>query len=104
MIRKSHFVYPLGKPIIPHLLRCQGFAVKYYSCTLDALYLGHPRLSLNRCKLPHGPDALFGDMNGRGLVIGGKIDQVPIRDPFIERVLCPKLSVSNFGNGLFPLF
>ncbi len=33
-----------GKPRIPHLLRCQGFAVKYYSFTLGALDLGHPRL------------------------------------------------------------
>jgi len=42
-----HFVYPSGKPIIPHLQRCQGLGVVYYSLTLDALYLGHPRLSLN---------------------------------------------------------
>jgi hypothetical protein len=42
-----HFVYPLGKPMIPHLLRCQGFAVAYYSFTLDALDLGQPQLSLN---------------------------------------------------------
>ena len=33
---------PVGKPIIPHLLRYQGFAVVHYSITLDALYLGHP--------------------------------------------------------------
>jgi len=38
---------PVGKPIMPHLRRYQGFAVIYYSVTLDALYLGHPRLSLN---------------------------------------------------------
>jgi len=38
---------PVGKPIIPHLLRYQGFTVVNYSVTLDALYLGHPRLSLN---------------------------------------------------------
>jgi hypothetical protein len=42
-----HFVYPLGKPMIPHLLRCQGFAVAYYGFTLDALDLEHPQLSLN---------------------------------------------------------
>jgi hypothetical protein len=48
IIKQSHFVYPAGKPIIPHLLRYQGFAVVHYSFTLDALYLGHPRLSLNR--------------------------------------------------------
>ncbi len=42
-----HFVYPAGKPMIPHLQRCQGFAVAYYSFTLDALDLGHPQLSLN---------------------------------------------------------
>ena len=46
--KQSHFVYPSGKPIIPHLRRYQGFAVVYYSVTLDALYPGHPRLSLNR--------------------------------------------------------
>jgi len=39
---------PVGKPINPHLRRYQGFAVVYYSVTLDALYPGHPRLSLNR--------------------------------------------------------
>jgi len=33
---------------MPHLRRYQGFAVENYSVTLDALYLGHPRLSLNR--------------------------------------------------------
>jgi len=38
---------PVGKPIMPHLRRYQGFAVVHYSVTLDALYLGHPRLSLN---------------------------------------------------------
>jgi hypothetical protein len=41
-------VYPSGKPITPHLLRFQGFAVANYSFTLDALDLGHPRLSLNK--------------------------------------------------------
>jgi hypothetical protein len=34
--KNSHFIYPSGKPRIPHLLRCRGFAVKYYSFTLDA--------------------------------------------------------------------
>ena len=42
------FCLPGGKPIIPHLRRYQGFAVVHYSVTLDALYLGYPRLSLNR--------------------------------------------------------
>ena len=28
-------VYPVGKPIIPHLLRCQGFGVAHYSLTLS---------------------------------------------------------------------
>jgi hypothetical protein len=45
-------VYPAGKPMMRHLpagagsynLRCQGFGVKYYSLTLDALDLQHPRL------------------------------------------------------------
>jgi hypothetical protein len=37
-------VYPSGKPMIPHLLRYQGFAVNYYSFTLDALDLRHPQL------------------------------------------------------------
>jgi len=52
--KQSHFVYPAGKPIIPHLRRYQGFAVEYYSVTLDALYLGYPRLSLNRGKMIGG--------------------------------------------------
>ncbi len=37
-------VYPLGKPMAPQLLRCKGFAVKYYSFTLYASDLQHPRL------------------------------------------------------------
>jgi hypothetical protein len=41
------FVYPLGKPTIPYLPRCQEFGIAYYSLTLDALGLGHPRLPLN---------------------------------------------------------
>jgi len=48
IIKQSHFFYPAGKPIIPQLRRYQGFAVVHYSVTLDALYPGHPRLSLNR--------------------------------------------------------
>ena len=34
----------MGKPMIPHLLRCQGFGVDYYSLTLSALNLEHPQL------------------------------------------------------------
>jgi hypothetical protein len=34
--KSSHFIYPSGKPRIPHLLRCRGFAVKCYTFTLDA--------------------------------------------------------------------
>ena len=34
--------------MIPHLRRCQGFAVEDYGFTLDALDLGHPQLSLNQ--------------------------------------------------------
>jgi len=45
-IKKSHFVYPLGKPMIPHLLCYQGLAVDDYGFALDASNLGHPRLSL----------------------------------------------------------
>jgi hypothetical protein len=32
------------KPMIQHLLRCQGIGVNDYSLTLDALHLQHPRL------------------------------------------------------------
>ena len=46
-----HFVYPSGKPIIPHLRRCQGLGVVYYSLTLDALYLGHPRFRSIKVRL-----------------------------------------------------
>jgi hypothetical protein len=42
-----HFIYPAGKPIMPHLLRYQGFAVDYYGFTLAALKLEHSQLSLN---------------------------------------------------------
>jgi hypothetical protein len=43
-VKDSHFIYPSGKPMILHLLRYQGLAVKYYSFALGALDLGHPRL------------------------------------------------------------
>jgi len=43
-MQNSHVIYPRGKPRTPHLLRCQGLAVKYYSFTLDVLDLRHPRL------------------------------------------------------------
>jgi hypothetical protein len=46
-IKNPHFVCLSGKPRIPHLLRYKGFAVEDYGFTLDALNLGHPRLSLN---------------------------------------------------------
>ena len=36
-IKKSHFVYPLGKPMTPHLLRYQGLAVDDYDFALEAL-------------------------------------------------------------------
>jgi hypothetical protein len=45
-IKKSHFVYPLGKPMIPHLLHYQGLAVNDYGFALDASNMGHPQLSL----------------------------------------------------------
>ena len=32
-----HFIYPSGKPILPHLLCCQGFAVDDYSFALGRL-------------------------------------------------------------------
>jgi hypothetical protein len=35
-----HFVSPPGNPIIPHLLRYQGFAVAYYGFTLGCLEYG----------------------------------------------------------------
>jgi hypothetical protein len=41
------FVYPLGKPIISHLLCYQGLAVDDYGFALDAADMGYPRLSLN---------------------------------------------------------
>ncbi len=51
-LRESHATRTAGKPRAPHLLRCQGLAVGYYSFTLDALDLParagsdeqHPRL------------------------------------------------------------
>ena len=36
-LKNFHFVYPLGKPMSPHLLCCQGFAVDNYSFTLGRL-------------------------------------------------------------------
>jgi hypothetical protein len=37
-----------GKPMISHLHRYQGFAVDDYGFTLDALNLGHSRLSIRQ--------------------------------------------------------
>ena len=42
--KNSNVVYPSGKPMIQHLLRCQGIGVNDYSLTLDALHLQHLRL------------------------------------------------------------
>ncbi|PQP35345.1 hypothetical protein C6A37_02945 [Desulfobacteraceae bacterium SEEP-SAG9] len=39
-------VVELGMPMIPHLLCYQGLAVDDDGFALDALNLGHPRLSL----------------------------------------------------------
>jgi hypothetical protein len=46
-LKKSHFVHLSGKPMTPYLLRYQGLAVDDYGFALDALNIGHPRLSLN---------------------------------------------------------
>jgi len=35
-----YFVYPSGKPIPPHLLRCEGLAVDDYSFALGRLVFG----------------------------------------------------------------
>ena len=43
--------YPPGEPILPHLLRYSGFAVKYHSFTPCASYLRQPRLVNNPGKL-----------------------------------------------------
>jgi len=42
--KTSHVVTPSGKPMIPHLLRCQGLGVNDYSLTLDAWHPQHPQL------------------------------------------------------------
>jgi len=46
LIKKSCFVYLSGKPMIRHVLRCQGLVVDHYDLSLDASNIGHPRLSL----------------------------------------------------------
>jgi hypothetical protein len=43
--------YPSGEPILPHLLRYNGFAVKDHSCIHCALHLRQPRLVNNPGKL-----------------------------------------------------
>ena len=47
-----HFVYPSGKPMPRHLLRCQGLAVNDYSFALGRLEAGTPstfaQLGFNR--------------------------------------------------------
>ena len=43
LLRKIfHFVDPSGKPMPPHLLRCQGLAVGDYSFALGRLEAGAP--------------------------------------------------------------
>jgi hypothetical protein len=42
-----HFVSPSEKPMVPCLLRCQGFVVAYYGFMCDALDLEYSQLSLN---------------------------------------------------------
>ena len=39
--------YLSGEPILPHLLRCSGFAVKYHSFIPCASYLRQPLLMNN---------------------------------------------------------
>jgi len=46
ILKKYHFIYLSGKPMTPHLLRYQRLAVDDYSCGLNALDLGYPRLSI----------------------------------------------------------
>ena len=43
-LKNDHVFYPTGKLIAPHLLCCQGIAVKYYSFNLGALKLRHSQL------------------------------------------------------------
>ena len=40
LVKFFHFVYPSGKPMSPHLLRCQGLAVDDYSFALGRLEAG----------------------------------------------------------------
>jgi hypothetical protein len=40
LTKPFHFVYPSGKPMSPHLLRCQGLAVDDYSFALGRLEAG----------------------------------------------------------------
>jgi hypothetical protein len=47
--KNSHVVYPSRKPMIQHLLCCEGIGVNDYSLTSelverDPLHLQHPRL------------------------------------------------------------
>ena len=67
--KNSHVIYPMGKPRIPHLLCCQGFAVKYYSFTLDAADLWHPRL-LQRQGLQ-----VYGLRRAEGVERAGRMEQ-----------------------------
>ena len=39
---KSHFVYPAGKPMAPHLLRCQWIGVGDYTLNIGRLEAGAP--------------------------------------------------------------
>ena len=35
IVNRSDFVYPAGKPIMLHLLRCQEFGIAYYRLILS---------------------------------------------------------------------
>ena len=39
---KSHFDYPSGKPMAPHLLRCQWIRVGHYTLNIGRLEAGAP--------------------------------------------------------------
>jgi len=63
-IEKPPYLLPAGKPMIPHLLCCQGIGIVDYCLTLDALHLRHPRL-LQRWGKPR-EDIMLAPMPTRG--------------------------------------
>jgi len=47
ILHRSHCVYPAGKPIMLHLLRCQELGIAYYSLIVSGAFSTFAQLGFN---------------------------------------------------------